>query len=334
MEVYVFIMDQLISIIVPVYNVEEYLKECIDSILNQTYKNLEIILVNDGSTDKSGSICEDYAKVDSRIKVVHKKNGGLSDARNLGLDRALGEYVIFIDSDDYIDQRMCEILLNYANKYSVDIVSCNFKRVFENNIIEFNVPLFKEKIKIFTNDEVLEKYFLTLAPEIFATWNKLYKKSLFFTDEKIRFPVNRLHEDIATTYRLYAESKKVVLLNELLYNYRQRSNSIMKKISHKNIEDLIKNMKEYIAFANLKDFKYPVQIGLIKSYLIYSLWSKNIKDDKFLKCIGAMRELVLEYCKDLSSNPYIDKKIFIKFLLIKFNKNLLIKNILSFINFK
>ena len=327
-------MDQLISIIVPVYNVEEYLKECIDSILNQTYKNLEIILVNDGSTDKSGSICEDYAKVDSRIKVVHKKNGGLSDARNLGLDRALGEYVIFIDSDDYIDQRMCEILLNYANKYSVDIVSCNFKRVFENNIIEFNVPLFKEKIKIFTNDEVLEKYFLTLAPEIFATWNKLYKKSLFFTDEKIRFPVNRLHEDIATTYRLYAESKKVVLLNELLYNYRQRSNSIMKKISHKNIEDLIKNMKEYIAFANLKDFKYPVQIGLIKSYLIYSLWSKNIKDDKFLKCIGAMRELVLEYCKDLSSNPYIDKKIFIKFLLIKFNKNLLIKNILSFINFK
>lgn len=327
-------MDQLISIIVPVYNVEEYLKECIDSILNQTYKNLEIILVNDGSTDKSGSICEDYAKVDSRIKVVHKKNGGLSDARNLGLDRALGEYVIFIDSDDYIDQRMCEILLNYANKYSVDIVSCNFKRVFENNIIEFNVPLFKEKIKIFTNDEVLEKYFLTLAPEIFATWNKLYKKSLFFTDEKIRFPVNRLHEDIATTYRLYAESKKVVLLNELLYNYRQRSNSIMKKISHKNIEDLIKNMKEYIAFANLKDFKYPVQIGLIKSYLIYSLWSKNIKDDKFLKCIGAMRELVLEYCKDLSSNPYIDQKIFIKFLLIKFNKNLLIKNILSFINFK
>lgn len=327
MEVDVFIMDKLISIIVPVYNVEKYLEECIDSILNQTYKNLEIILVDDGSTDKSGIICEDYAKIDSRIKVIHKKNGGLSDARNVGIDKALGEFIIFVDSDDYIDKDMCQILINYVCEYNVDIVSCNFKKVFDNNIEEDNITYFKEKIKILTKEEVLKEYFLTLAPEIFATWNKLYKKSLFFTDEKIRFPVNRLHEDIATTYRLYAESKKVILLNELLYNYRQRNNSIMKKISHKNIEDLIKNMKEYIAFANLKDFKYPVQIGLIKSYLIYSLWSKNIKDDKFLKCIGEMRELVLGYCKDLGCNPYIDKKTFIKFLLIKFNCWLFIKNI-------
>ena len=114
-------MDKLISVIVPIYNVEEYLNECVDSILNQTYKNLEIILVDDGSTDKSGIICDDYAKIDSRIKVIHKKNGGLSDARNVGIDRALGEFIIFIDSDDYIDHSMCEILLAYASKYDVDI---------------------------------------------------------------------------------------------------------------------------------------------------------------------------------------------------------------------
>ena len=320
-------MDKLISIIVPVYNVEKYLEECIDSILNQTYKNLEIILVDDGSTDNSGIICEDYAKIDSRIKVIHKKNGGLSDARNVGIDKALGEFIIFVDSDDYIDRSMCEILFAYANKYNVDIVSCNFKRVFEDNIIEFNTPLFKEKMKIFTSNKILEKYFLTLAPEIFATWNKLYKKRLFFADERIRFPVNRLHEDIATTYKLYAKSEKVILLNELLYNYRQRNDSIMKKISYKNIEDLIITMKEYVNFARLNDLKYPVQIGLIKSYCIYSLWSKDIKDEKFLKYIEKMRKLVLEYCKDLSCNPYINKKMFIKFLLIKFNCWLFIKNI-------
>lgn len=323
-------MDKLISIIVPVYNVEKYLEECIDSILNQTYKNLEIILVDDGSTDKSGIICEDYAKIDSRIKVIHKKNGGLSDARNVGIDKALGEFIIFVDSDDYIDKDMCQILINYVCEYNVDIVSCNFKKVFDNNIEEDNITYFKEKIKILTKEEVLKEYFVTLAPEIFATWNKLYNRNIFFSEKKIRFPLNRLHEDIATTYKLYNESKKIILLNKILYCYRQRSNSIMKNISYKNIKDLIITMKEYVNFARLNDFKYPVQIGLIKSYCIYSLWSKDIKDERFFKDIKEMRSLVLKNCKDIIKNPYLDKKTLLKFFLIKFKLWFFIKKKIKF----
>ncbi len=127
--------DKLISIIIPVYNVERYLRECIDSIIAQTYKNLEIILVDDGSSDKSGEICDEYSKKDSRIKVIHKKNGGLSDARNVALDIAKGDYIGFIDSDDYIEKDMFQILYNLAEEYNAEISSISFYKMLENKVI-------------------------------------------------------------------------------------------------------------------------------------------------------------------------------------------------------
>ena len=123
-------MNEKISIIVPVYNVEKYLKKCIDSIVNQTYKNLEIILVDDGATDRSGEICDELAKLDNRIKVYHKKNGGLSDARNYGVERATGSYVGFVDSDDYIDAEMYEKLYEAITKEAADVAECNLKIVY------------------------------------------------------------------------------------------------------------------------------------------------------------------------------------------------------------
>lgn len=127
--------DKLISIIIPVYNVERYLRECIDSIIAQTYKNLEIILVDDGSSDKSGEICDEYSKKDSRIKVIYKKNGGLSDARNVALDIAKGDYIGFIDSDDYIEKDMFQILYNLAEEYNAEISSISFYKMLENKVI-------------------------------------------------------------------------------------------------------------------------------------------------------------------------------------------------------
>lgn len=127
--------DKLITIIIPVYNVEKYLRECIDSVIAQTYKNLEIILVDDGSIDKSGEICDEYSKKDSRIRVIHKKNGGLSDARNVALDIAKGEYIGFIDSDDYIEKDMFETLYKLAEKYHAEISSISFYKILENKVI-------------------------------------------------------------------------------------------------------------------------------------------------------------------------------------------------------
>lgn len=128
--------EKLISIIVPVYNVEKYLKECIDSVISQTYKNLEIILVDDGSTDKSGEICDEYSKKDSRIKVIHKENGGLSDARNVALDIAKGEYIGFVDSDDYVEKDMFETLYKLAEEHNTEISSISFYKTLENEIID------------------------------------------------------------------------------------------------------------------------------------------------------------------------------------------------------
>ena len=126
-------MNKLISIIVPIYKVENYLKRCIDSIINQTYKHIEIILVDDGSPDNCGAICDEYTKFDDRIKVIHKKNGGLSDARNCGIEISTGDYIIFIDGDDYVSKNMCEKLLIRALEHNADIVSCNFKEIYIDN---------------------------------------------------------------------------------------------------------------------------------------------------------------------------------------------------------
>ena len=211
--------ETLISVIVPVYNVEKYLEECINSIINQTYKNLEIILVDDGATDNSGKMCDEFAKKDNRIKVIHKNNGGLSDARNAGIEIATGEYIQFVDSDDYIDFDMIELLYKNAKKYDTDISMCSHYILTE----EECTPEGTGELNIYNRVQVLKEILLDEKVRSYA-WNKLFAKELF---KEIRFPKGKVFEDILTIPKLFDKAKKVVLDDQPKYYYRQRKGSIL-----------------------------------------------------------------------------------------------------------
>ena len=214
-------MDSLISVIVPIYNVEDYLERCVDSIINQTYKNLEIILVDDGSQDNCPQMCDDYAKKDSRIKVVHKKNGGLSDARNAGMKVATGEYVSFIDSDDYVSLDFYETLFQTMIDNDSDIVECSIVKFYENE--KFDEYSDDQMIKNFNTVDGLEELINENSFHQYV-WNKLYKSSIALD---IPYEVSKLNEDDFWTYQIFGRAKRVTRLNRTLYYYFQRSSSIM-----------------------------------------------------------------------------------------------------------
>ena len=226
--------DKLISVIVPVYNIEKYLRRSINSIINQTYSNLEIILVDDGSTDESGKICDEYANIDSRIKVIHKKNGGQASAINLGLDIAKGDYIGFSDPDDYINKNFYKNLYILAEKYDTDITECSMIKVKEEEDIEkvyieeFEVDE-NEKVELFDGIGGLRKLF----GEDFADYletivkvNKIYKKEIF---DDIRFSEVRIYEEWGTMYKLYCNTKKNLKLNKVQYVYVQRKTSTVNR---------------------------------------------------------------------------------------------------------
>ena len=198
-------MDEKISVIVPVYNVEQYLERCVDSIINQTYKNLEIILVNDGSTDNSGQLCDELAKKDSRIRVIHKENGGVSEARNFGVKEISGEYVIFIDSDDYINKRMINVLYSQIKLEEADVSVCGVMNVYENN----HIPQARNinEYLILNNEGFLSEY---LKGERIpgGIWNKLIKSSIA---KSIDFPVGLIYEDAYYHYELIKLAKRYVV---------------------------------------------------------------------------------------------------------------------------
>lgn len=211
-----------ISVVIPVYNVEKYLSECLDSVVNQTYKNLQIILVDDGSTDFSGKICDVYAEKDNRITVVHQKNAGAGAAKNTGLDLVKGEYFSIIDSDDYIELDMYEKMVNSLEKYNADIVQCLFRNVFVNDSFDRKYKIKSNYPKVLTSKRFLKEYLYDWKYAIFA--NKVFKSSLL---KDIRFPVGRKIDDEFFTYKLVCNAKKVVNIDNILYNYRMRKTSVM-----------------------------------------------------------------------------------------------------------
>ena len=231
-------MHRKVSVIIPVYKVEKYLKRCVESVVNQTYKNTEIILVNDGSPDNCGVICDEYAKIDSRIKVIHKANGGLSSARNAGLDIASGEYIMFVDSDDWIEEDSLEKLDKYMDM-SYDII--NFKFRFAKGKTK-NIEL-NDKLKDSYECDLLSYIDKLFLGELdFFIWNKLYKKNLF---DKVRFPEGRNYEDLATIYKLYFKAKNIIVTDYTLYYYwLGNSNSITSNSTIKNMTDYLLSAKE------------------------------------------------------------------------------------------
>lgn len=211
--------SEVVSIVVPIYKVENYLDDCVQSLLNQTYKNLEIILVDDGSPDLCGKMIDDYASQDKRIISIHKPNGGLSSARNEGMKYAKGEYIAFVDSDDIVDRLYIEKLLEIIRKNECEIAVCGFDKFVEG---EPDNTYKDGRITFFARDEALLEMFKNDSIG-WSAWNKLYKKELF---QEIEYPVGMICEDKATTYKLILTSKKIGYTKSILYHYRIRASSI------------------------------------------------------------------------------------------------------------
>lgn len=225
-------IEELISVIVPVYNVEKYLAECIESLLEQTYENYEIILVNDGSTDSSGIICDKYSQMNSRISVIHKRNGGLSSARNAGIEDAKGKYLAFVDSDDVVHPDYLKHMYKLALQYQGDIVACDFIKG-ENCCWLDEI----EYLDIRKDCNVIEKM-NDRDVQVTVAWNKLYKR-YFFDELKLRYKEGKIHEDMFMSPKLLDNCKVMIMTSRKLYFYRQRENSIMtSKFSSKQLDIL------------------------------------------------------------------------------------------------
>lgn len=232
---------ELISVIVPVYNVESYVAECIESIQNQTYMNLEIILVNDGSTDASGDICDKYAAYDERIQVIHKENAGVSAARNTGIEAANGDYIGFVDSDDYIAPTMYEDMLKLMAEHDLDIIECTaFRNNGDTNIEGCN----DGSLEIFNRDEALK---MAMYDCFVAVWSQLYKRRVI---SDVRFPVGRKFEDSAVSYLFIANTKRVGHINRCLYYYRLNPNSTTQtSFDPKSRWDFVLGYEERLQYA-------------------------------------------------------------------------------------
>lgn len=242
--------EPLCSIIVPIYNVEALLPRCIDSLIGQQYQNIEIILVNDGSTDSSEAVCREYLNRDARIKLINKENGGLSSARNAGLKLSKGEYIFFVDSDDYVTSDFCSVGVDGFLNHNADVVIFGFNNIFvdTNKVIEKHC----KKSRVISKEEALkgtliDGYINSLA------WNKAYKRELF---DNIKYPEGMVFEDVGTTYKIFDKANTIYISSNITYNYELRNGSISNKwwCNDKKINDFFILRSEQLQF--IKE-KYP-----------------------------------------------------------------------------
>lgn len=328
-------MLPLITVVIPIYNVEKYLFKCVNSVINQTYNNLEIILVNDGSTDDCAKICEELLLLDDRILIINKENGGLSDARNTGIAKAKGEYISLIDSDDYVSKDYIEYLYNLLKSSDADISICNPKYVYENEnncLVSINKSIIKEMNSIEALSTMLyQNYYDTSA------WGKLYKTSLF---TNIFYPIGKLFEDLGTTYKLLLKANKIVFGNEEKYYYLQRENSISnnefncKKLDYlyfaEEIYDYI--IKEIPEIRNSASSRVISVCCNILLQLPNDNEYKNLKKEMYRKIIEKRRKLIWDKNvrkknKIIIYISYLPFNIFIKVfnIISKYNRRIILK---------
>ncbi len=331
--------DTLISVILPIYNVEKFLENCIESIINQTYKNLEIILVNDGSTDESGKICDKFKKKDKRIKVIHKRNGGLSDARNAGMKISKGKYITFVDSDDLVHKQYIETLWNLIVNNKADISMCDYKSVNENfSYDEKADENLDSSIYVLDRLECIKKMYIEGKHGLeFLAWGKLYRKSLF-TKNNIKYPKGKIHEDTFTTYKLIYYSEKIVFKDECLYFYRIRTGSIMNSIFNLKKLDKLEAIEQTCEFFTINKEKELLSLAFndymkncIK--LFHDIKVKYEKEDQeeiAKSVIQKGRDMYNKYIK-LCNYP-INKRVFYRIILYDFPfklKKCIIKSFLT-----
>ena len=303
-------MNGKISIIIPVYNVEKYIERCLDSVITQSYVNLEIILVDDGSTDRSGEICDRYAVRDNRIKVIHAENAGLGEARNRGIRMVSGEYICFVDSDDWIEGDFCKELIEVAEKTQSNISICGYYECFEDN----KTPkVFYENCFTKTGKEILH-YTMTANGKYWfniSVWNKLYKREIV---SGLLFK-SRVYEDIMYNVESLYRAGEISYVNKCLYNYRvNREGSIISKgFQRKTIEVEMKFKEERVEFFkknNEKELARDAEAVVIHDKLLYYAFMKLSDED--------YSEYIRKYKEDLRKARFIaDKKTNIALLIFK-----------------
>lgn len=310
-------MSDLISIVVPVYNVERYFDACMVGILGQTYRNIEIILVDDGSTDQSGKMCDGYAETDKRVTVIHKKNGGLSDARNKGIAQAKGEYVLFIDSDDVVSLELVEYLYKLLTDSLADIAVCDLSHCEPNREIVFE----RESVrKLFEPEDAIAELLYQKSFLVSAS-GKLYRKEYF---RDIRFPYGMLFEDSAVMYKIFDKAGKIVYGNAKLYGYMHRENSITTRSFSKRDCDILTICDEIMDFMSHRSDKlqksaraYYVTANL-RVYLCASPYAE------YEKIIAGCRTNILRHWLNVFLDKNIRRKLRIALLLFLLGRKNLI----------
>ncbi len=271
-------MNPLISVIVPVYKVEKYLERCVNSIRRQSYENLEILLIDDGSPDGCGLLCDGFAEEDRRIKVIHKENGGLSSARNDGIDIAGGEYLIFVDSDDFLAGDFVKVLYEALCETGSDIAQCKWEYVTGDKILREEEP---GENYVYTGHEMLKNLYIPDGAYFVVAWNKLYKRELFAA---VRYPEGRIHEDEATTYKIFDGTDKAVFVDRFLYGYYKAEKSITRNSFYLKRLDWLTAMEERIEYFKGKKYDDLV-VPTIKAYAdgaidLYYQCRENLQNSK------------------------------------------------------
>lgn len=303
----------LVSIIIPVYNVKQYLNRCIDSVINQVYRNIEIILIDDGSTDGSDLICDEYEKKDIRIKVVHEKNGGLSCARNKGIRKSTGKYICFVDSDDFIHKEYISLMHELAMKSAAEIIICGYQKGKRN---KFKHRELNGLYNTYTSAEMLKNWHSSHGPIETVVWNKMYLRELLCS-KNFKYPEGLYYEDVYTTHLIVARANKIAVTKNELYYYYQHKNSITSHLKlERNIRDNLVAQNERIRFFEENGYIEAVKrlkIGREKYYMLMYCLTKSKSLKKELKSL--YKESYPEVCFYNETKGY-DKMLFKLFELV------------------
>lgn len=297
-----------VSIVVPIYKVEKYIHRCINSILQQSYEQLEVILVNDGSPDRCGKIADGYKKIDKRVKVIHKDNGGLSDARNCGMQHVTGEFTMFVDSDDWLDQKTIEMMVTHQAEYQADIVQTNFYYVYDHQLyIDNRYYKTNDSPTLLTNKELMHELIVNKTVKNFA-WGKLYKTKLILD---IPFKKGVLFEDVFWAHQIMQRAENLLILHEPLFYYFQHGESIVAKYNTRSL-DIIKGLKQRHSFIEefYEELVTESYKQLLKTCLIhYNLLVMNRKVDKDGKHRKEMKAYISSHYEQFKEAAKEDKHL-------------------------
>lgn len=311
-----------VSIIVPVYKVEKFLERCVESIIKQTYQNIEIILIDDESPDECPKMCDQYEIKDNRIKVIHKKNGGLSDARNAGLDIASGEYIAFVDSDDWIEADFIETLYMNAEREKADISVVGYQLIWEDGRIRrFSRD---EEYYVFDRENAIRELLKQQKFQCMVC-QKMYRKQIF---ETIRFPVGKIYEDVAIGLSTFLKAERVVVSGKVKYNYFQRSDSIVNAKFDKRKLFFLECCNKIIDYSDSQNklFDLEAHTFYLRALMMFTLQLYQLDEEKYESTVKWLENEIRRCRRFIWKNPSIElkKKIVLSLICVQFPRRILV----------